>query len=467
MARIKIRSHVYNPSGNTGHTSRIQIRPSTQLTAQGISLPVSVDNSNVTFNEPTYDVRTVECFDGYVDRSQLTNLVISGASGAIGEPNNRNPQYGKDYKMNILSKYLRILNRRSTAVLIISGQGSNSVSAYDIYRPLISTQNNAYYTPLPVNEYTAFLAQEYDKYCETRHLCSNPDMVKVIISMMANNNRSANNIFSSVEELEHAIESSQSQGSITESYATYAKEILRNRIGDFESARGFLSHYCALLREILYPVFGNYSGYNSGILNSGYGFQIKLRTMSSSVIADTEDIEYNKIISRILKADFSMNFNTSNSLLSNIVVILDHLSYEQAELFSWIWNNDSSWLKHQEHLFIICLQEDYPKQMMRCTDFDGKIQKWYYLNHNDGSDLEALLGETLVFNTSTAQHVDYGSIISINRILKIPTGQGTHTVPTYRPKHSRTFFQELSPGEGLLKIRGQEKGHQFSCICGA
>lgn len=464
MAHIKIRAHVYNPSGDASQTSRIQIRPGSHLPSPQPTLPYAIDNSNVTFNEPRYDVRTVECFDGYVDRSQLTNLVISGASGAIGEPNNANPRYGKDYKMNILSKYLRMLDRRNTAVLIISGQGSNSVSAYDVYRPLIATQNNAYYTPLPLNEYADFLVQEYDKYCETRHLCSNPDMIKVIINMMADSNRNSNNIFSSVEELQNSIESSRNQGSITESYATYANQILRNSMGDFGIARGFLSHYCALLRDMLYPVFGNNSGYNSRILNIGYGFQINLRTISSSVISDTENIEYNKTISRMLHADLSMNFNTVTPLLPNIIVILDHLSYEQAELFSWIWNSDSSWLKHQERLFIICLQEDYPKQMMRCTDFDGKIQKWYYLNHNDGSDLEALLGETLVFNTSTAQHIDYGGIISINRILKIPTGQGTHTVPTYRPKHSRTFFQELSPGEGLLKIRGQEKGHQFRCM---
>ena len=464
MARIKIRAHVYNPSGNNGQTSRIQIRPSNQLAVQGISLPVIVDNSDFQFNAPTYDIRAVECFDGYVDRSELTNLVISGASGAIGEPNNRNPRYGKDYKMNILSKYLRTLDCRTTAVLILSGQGSNSVSAYDVYRPLISTQNNAYYTPLPVDEYAMFLVREYDKYCETRHLCSNPDMIKVIICMMAGSNRNATNIFSSVEDLQNAIESSRNQGSIAESYATYARQILRNSMEDFGSARGFLSHYCALLEDILYPVFGNHCGYNSRILNMGYGFQIKLRTMSSSVIADSENIEYNKTISRLLQADLSMNFNTTNSPMSNIVVILDHLSYEQAELFSWIWNNDSSWLKHQERLFIMCLQEDYPKQMMRCTGFDGKIQKWYYLNHNDGSDLEALLGETLVFNTSKNTQTDFGGIISANRILKIPTAQGTHTVPAYRPKHQRTFFQELSPGEGLLKIRGQNKGYQFRCM---
>ena len=186
--------------------------------------------------------------------------------------------------------------------------------------------------------------------------------------------------------------------------------------------------------------------------------------MSSSSITDSENIEYNRILSRLLRHDFSTNFNTLNTVRRKLIVVLDHLSYEQAELFAWIWNNDSSWLKHQEQIFILCLQEEYSKQMMRCTDFDGKIQKWYYLNHSDGRDLESLLGETIVYNTATDEHTDYGGLISVNRILKIPTGRGRHTVPAYRPRHTRTFFQELSPGEGLLRIKGQEKTHQFKCI---
>ncbi len=464
MARIKIRAHVYNPSGDTGQPSRIQIRPGSQLSITGHTLPYAVDTSNVAFRRNIYDVRTVECFDGYVDSSQLSNLVISGASGLIGEPNSQNPQQGADYKMNILSKYLRIVDSRDSAVFILSGQGSNSVSAFDIFRPLICTQNNAYYTPLPLNEYIDFLITEYDKYCENRRISYNPDILKAIINMMAVENRDINNIFSTSEELQSTIDSAHNQGIITESCATQYRQVARNNIDDFRSAKGFLSHYCSILKDILYPKIGNYSGYNTRILNSGYAFQVKLRTMSSSSMTDSENIEYNMAISRLLKTEFSLNFNCSNSPQRKLIVILDHLSYEQAELFAWIWNSDSSWLKHQEQIFIICLQEDYPKQMMRCTDFDRKIQKWYYLNHNDGRDLEALLGETLVFNTSTAQHTDYGGIISVNRILKIPTGQGTHTVPAYRPRHSRTFFQELSPGEGLLKIRGQEKGHQFRCM---
>ncbi len=366
--------------------------------------------------------------------------------------------------MNILSKYLRAFDNRNSAVFILSGQGSNAVSAFDIYRPLICSQNNPFYTPLPLNEYIDFLISEYDKYCENRRASFNPEMLKVIINMMALNSMAVNDIFPTSEELQNAIDTARSQENITESCAIHYRNIVRNGIDDFRNVKGFLSHYYSILNDILYPVIGNHAGYNTRILNSGFALQIKLKPMSASTTSESRNIEYNRTISRILHTDFYTNFNSSHLIQHNLIIVLDHLSYEQAELFAWLWNSDSSWLKHQEHVFIICLQEDYPKQMMRCTDFDGKIQKWYYLNHSDGRDLEDLLGESLVYNTSTNERIDYGGIISINRILKIPTGQGTHTVPAYRPRYSRTFFQELSPGEGLLKIRGQEKEHQFRCI---
>ena len=457
--RIKIVAHVYDSYGNNHQTSRIQITHNSQIVPVRNLLSYEIDNSFVPVNTTLCDIRVVECFDGYVDKPELINLVISGAGSLQDDIQQR-----INYKVNIISKYIRGIRYQDCAILILSGQSSDSIKASDVFRPLICTQNNAYYTPLPLSRYIDFLTKEYHKYCQNRRIDHKDSVLRTIIKVLALDNCNIHSTDFSFENFLTTIDSLCNQRIISEEYATEFRRIIRNNQTTFENVVSFLSHYYVILKDILYPIIGGDSGYNTSVLNSGLALQVKLCPLFPMSVSDVDNFEYNSAISKLLKEDFKQNFNSAVPNIKSVIVILDNLSFEQAEIFSWIWNDKSSWLSHQENLFIMCLQEDYIKQMKRCTDFDAKINKWYYLNHSDGADLEALFGEKLVYNTSTTQHTEYGGLISINRILKIPTGQGTHTVPTYRPKYSRDFFQRLMPGEGLLKVRGQEIEHQFKCL---
>lgn len=462
MARIKIHPHMYNSQDYNNNNRRIRIQPRRSNVIN--TLPYNIERPAI--DRVSIYSCGVECFDGYSDTLSLGNIVISGASSFPNEPNGTTSQRNTDYKMNILSKYMGLALQKNVAILVISGQGSNAVSAYDVYKPLICSKNNPYYTPLDIDYLIQLLCSEFNKFCNTvRPVARNVSVLKIVIKMMAITKRNIHDdLFSSVEELEEAIDMTFSQGGITENFVNQSKRDLRNYFSSFETAIDFLSYYFTLLEDVLYPIIGTDLGYNTSKLNSGFVLQIKVKPISSSLNEDEDNLLYNRCLSNLLKADFKNNFNATTVFNREIIVILDHLSYEQAETFSWIWNDDTSWLCHQEHLFMICVQENYLKQMMQCDGFDGKIDKWYYLNHNNGAELEALFGEELVYNTTTDQHTEYGGIISVNRILKIPTGEGRHKVPAYRPKYPRTFFQNLQKGEGLLKTRNDQKAHQFKCI---
>ena len=144
--RIRIRAHVYDPSGNNSQTTRIQITHCAQMISIRNRLSYAIDNSFVPINSTLYDIRAVECFDGYSDNPEPSSIVISGA-GSLQD----NAQQRINYKMNIVSKYIREISCQDSAILILSGQSSDSINASDVFRPLICTQNNAYYTPLLID----------------------------------------------------------------------------------------------------------------------------------------------------------------------------------------------------------------------------------------------------------------------------------------------------------------------------
>ena len=463
MARIKIRTNTYDPREESRH--RVQIHTNTQVTIAPSILPYLVENCNSYTNLTNVNGKIVDCFDGYMDYPELSNIVISGSSNTNRDTSGLHSRQQIDYKKIILSRYFMASEFRSAPVLIISGQGSNSVGVSDFFRPLICTQNNAFYTPLPYDKLSEFLRNEYLKYCRDNRLDSyNFSVLKSIINLLKITKRNIfEEMFLSVESIENCVETVYSQGQITEDDLLQTRSSLRQHLNSFYSATDFLSYYFNLFKDTVYPIIGDYKGYNTSVLNSGIAFQIKLHTMSSLENLDNNRSEYNKAISQLLKADLIQNFN-KQIIHNNLVVVLDHLSFEQAELFSWLWNDDSTWLMHQERVFFVCLQDNYPKQMMKSSEFDGKIGKWYYLNHNDGTDLESLFGEQQIYNTTYSEHTEYGGIFSLNRFLKIPSGQGTHKVPVYRPKYPRSFFQGLTSGEGLLKIRGDQSEHQFKCM---
>ena len=457
MVRIKIRAHVYETSMN-GRQNKIKIVP-----RQGIqvsTLPYSIQHPAIAAI-PVFS----KAVNWYLDAPCFENIVISGDSSFFAESNTNNRRIGRDSKMDILSKYISIFAQTNIAILIISGQGSNSVSAYDVYKPLISSQNNRFYTPLDCEKMTSILAKEYNEYCNINHsLSRNSSMLKYLLKLLSIEKRDVIDApYNSVEEFESALDDTLNRQLLTIDYVNQVKQTLRSRSSSFEPAMDFIGQYYSTLEDVLYPIVGSVDGYNTSKLNSGIAFQLKIRPMSS-ITENTEDVKYNQYLSNLLMADLKNNFNQDPNSVSNIVVILDNLSFEQAEIFSWIWKRDDVWLHHNEYLSFICLQENYTKQMMKCDGFDAKIEKWYYLNHNDGSDLEHLFGEKRIYDVATEQHTDYGGLFSFNRLLKIPSGEGKRLVPTYRPKYEKTFFQDLRKGEGLLKVRGEQVAHEFKCI---